>query len=228
VARIRDGVDINPQPQPGNSFGAVRAASLSLRVIKQGAATGRTTGTIDGLAEDIVVTYNNQFADRAVLTGQMFIAGDGGPFSAEGDSGAMVCTEDQPGVGEITALQALCVNVLQPLRDQLGLPVTISSGFRSPALNRAVGGAPDSQHLTGQAADLQCFSLTTAEFFKRVLALNLPFDQLIYEGGREATWVHVSYNTAGARGEILRATLPPSGGVEYAHLTRDQTSVLVA
>lgn len=133
-----------------------------------------------------------------------------------------------PDPGQIAALQALCTNVLQPLRDQLGLAITISSGFRSPALNRAVGGAADSQHLAGQAADLQCFTLSTADFFKRVLALNLPYDQLIYEGGREATWVHVSYNPSGARGQILRATFPPAGGVEYASLSRDQASVLVA
>ena len=132
VARIRDGVDINPQPQPGNSFGAVRAASLSLRVIKQGAATGRTTGTIDGLAEDIVVTYNNQFADRAVLTGQMFIVGDGGPFSAEGDSGAMVCTEDLCPVGMLVGGSVIQANVagphsfaspIQPILDFYGVSI---------------------------------------------------------------------------------------------------------
>jgi hypothetical protein len=128
----------------------------------------------------------------------------------------------------VTALQALCINVLQPLRDALGLPISVSSAYRSPALNRAVGGAPDSQHLDGKAADLQCFSLSTAEFFKRTLALKLPFDQLIYEGGREATWVHVSFDTARTRGVILRATFPAAGGVEYAQLTQAQASVLVA
>jgi zinc D-Ala-D-Ala carboxypeptidase len=133
-----------------------------------------------------------------------------------------------PDPQQVTALQALCTNVLQPLRDALGLPITVSSAFRSPALNRAVGGASDSQHLDGQAADLQCFSLSTAEFFRRALAAHLPFDQLIYEGGREATWVHISYDTARARGTILRATFPAAGGVLYTALTQAQASVLVA
>ena len=133
-----------------------------------------------------------------------------------------------PEAPQIDALKNLCVQVLQPLRDALGEPITVSSGFRCPALNRAVYGAPDSQHVLGQAADLQCFTLTPAEFFRRTVAQNLPFDQLIFEGGPHAVWVHVSYNTAVCRGEILRATFPPAGGVTYAAMTRDQAASLVA
>ena len=133
-----------------------------------------------------------------------------------------------PGPQEIEALRNLCVHILQPLRDAIGEPLTVSSGYRCPALNRAVQGAADSQHVLGQAADLQCFTLVTAEFFRRAVALNLPFDQLIYEGGPHAVWVHVSYNAAECRGQILRATFPPAGGVEYADLTRDQAVGLVA
>jgi hypothetical protein len=133
-----------------------------------------------------------------------------------------------PDAQQINALRDLCVHILQPLRDALGEPVTVSSGFRCPALNRAVYGAPDSQHLLGQAADLQCFGLAPAEFFRRTVALDLPFDQLILEGGPQAVWVHVSYNAAGCRGQILRATFPPAGGVTYAALSREQAEALVA
>ena len=90
---------------------------------------------------------------------------------------------NSPDAQQIDALKNLCVNVLQPLRDALGETITVSSGFRCPALNRAVSGASDSQHLLGQAADLQCFTLAPAEFFRRTVAQNLPFDQLIFEGG---------------------------------------------
>ena len=133
-----------------------------------------------------------------------------------------------PEAQQIDALKDLCVHVLQPLRDALGEPIVVSSGFRCPALNRAVYGAPDSQHVFGQAADLQCFAFTPAEFFRRTVALNLPFDQLIFEGGPQAVWVHVSYNAAGCRGQILRATFPPAGGVTYAALSREQAAALVA
>jgi zinc D-Ala-D-Ala carboxypeptidase len=129
---------------------------------------------------------------------------------------------------QIAALQRLCDNVLQPLRDGLGLPIVISSGFRCPALNRLVSGAADSQHLLGEAADIVCPAISADELFKRVLALDLPFDQLIYEGGKECVWVHVSFRQSMARHEILRATFPPAGGVAYAALTRDQASALQA
>jgi zinc D-Ala-D-Ala carboxypeptidase len=132
-----------------------------------------------------------------------------------------------PDAQQIEALRELCTKVLQPLRDALGLPITVSSGFRCPELNRAVQGAADSQHLLGQAADLQCFSLAPAEFFRRAVAMSLPFDQLIYEGSPHTVWVHISYSPA-ARGEILRATFPPAGGVAYNGLTRDQAATLVA
>lgn len=135
---------------------------------------------------------------------------------------------NSPDAQQIDALKNLCVHVLQPLRDALGESITVSSGFRCPALNRALSGAHDSQHLLGQAADLQCFTLTPADFFRRTVAQNLPFDQLIFEGGPHAVWVHVSYNPTGCRGQILRATFPPAGGVAYATLTRDQAATLVA
>jgi hypothetical protein len=133
---------------------------------------------------------------------------------------------NRPGKKQIAALRALCVNVLQPLRDAVQSSITVSSGFRSPRLNKAVGGAPGSQHLEGKAADINCFALSTKALFKRVLEENLPFDQLIYEGGRQAVWVHVSFDRKQQRRQILTATFPESGGVTYTRLTRDEALAL--
>jgi hypothetical protein len=128
---------------------------------------------------------------------------------------------NKPGAAEIAALQALCQNVLEPLRTRLDKPIVVSSGYRSPPLNRAVGGADASQHQFGQAADILCPPITVKRLFKRVLELGLPFDQLIYEGGRRSQWVHVSYvSPQKNRGEILDAEFPLDGPVKYTRVTR--------
>ena len=88
------------------------------------------------------------------------------------------------------ALLALAEHVLQPLRDALGKPVHITSAFRSAAVNRAVGGVADSQHRKGQAADIRVDGMTSMALAQRIVAMDLPFDQLIEEFGQ---WVHVSH-----------------------------------
>ena len=93
VAKIESGIAIDAAFGPGQPFGAIAQARLSAKVIKRGAATQDTTGTIDGISEDIPIMYNGTASDRAILTGQITILGDGGQFSDEGDSGAVVCTD---------------------------------------------------------------------------------------------------------------------------------------
>ena len=66
----------------------------------------------------------------------------------------------------VANLKALCVNVLQPLRDALGTPLHINSGYRCPALNKSIGGAKTSQHMVGQAADIVDFTNHTQEKIK--------------------------------------------------------------
>lgn len=108
------------------------------------------------------------------------------------------------------ALVELVQNVLQPARDILGLPITVTSGYRNEAVNKAVGGASTSQHRKGEAADLVCKD--NKRLFD-VIRNNFVFDQLIWEFGNseQPQWVHVSYKTQGNRGEVLRAV--KRGGV---------------
>lgn len=127
---------------------------------------------------------------------------------------------NQPNEGQIEKLQALAENVLQPLRDYFG-PVTILSGFRSANLNRAVGGAHNSQHLHGEAADLRVIGVGNDLVFQYICD-NLRFDQVILEhvpaNNPHRGWVHVSYAPA-MRGSILSCIGQGEyvQGLQYAH-----------
>ena len=101
-------------------------------------------------------------------------------------------------------LTALVANILDPLREAYGKPIVVSSGYRSPKLNRAVGGAAKSQHVTGQAADIHTLSDTPADnkkLYDLILKLKLPFDQLINE--YDFNWVHVSFSPRNRR-QVLK------------------------
>lgn len=78
-------------------------------------------------------------------------------------------------------LKSLCLNVLEPLRISLGKPIRISSGYRSPMLNKAVGGSRSSQHMFGLAADIYVDGMSTEELFQYIIHNQIPFDQLIQE-----------------------------------------------
>ena len=120
----------------------------------------------------------------------------------------------------IENLRAIAEHVFQPLRDGLGVPIYVSSGYRCPELNRAIGGAKRSQHMEGRALDLDAdvFGGTTnAEIFRYILN-NLEFDQMVWEFGDEDNpdWVHVSYVYGGNnRGRCLKAQRDDKGKTFY-------------
>lgn len=101
-------------------------------------------------------------------------------------------------------IMLLVDHVLDPIREHVGLPVIITSGFRCPALNELVGGEGFSQHLTGQAADFTVLGMTVREYKELAFwcANNLDFDQLIVYPGHK--FIHVSYESPGLnRHEVL-------------------------
>ena len=94
-------------------------------------------------------------------------------------------------------LRALCREVLQPLRDHLGRPVVISSGYRCRELNEKVGGAKNSQHMRGEAADIRVKDSRELTETMRFIMDETEFDQLIREKSATGKWVHVSYKRNG-------------------------------
>lgn len=91
-------------------------------------------------------------------------------------------------------LKALVENVLDPLRHAWGAPIIVTSGYRCPKLNKKVGGAKNSQHTLGQAADIRTVSDTpenNKKLYNLIKILNLPVDQCINEYNYD--WIHVSY-----------------------------------
>lgn len=107
-----------------------------------------------------------------------------------------------PGQAETAALKALCVNVLEPVRAHFGRPVIVTSGYRSPRLNVAVGGSASSQHCRGEAADFTVAGILNMAVCHWIRT-NLKFDQLIYEFG-ESGWVHCSWSPR-LRGDVISA-----------------------
>lgn len=95
--------------------------------------------------------------------------------------------------------------MLDRVRSLLGVPVLVSSAYRSPAVNAAVGGAKTSQHMLGQAVDFTAPSFgTPQQVANAIRKSHIPFDQLILEYGR---WVHLSFVKSNPRGHVLTINL---------------------
>lgn len=116
----------------------------------------------------------------------------------------------------IENLKLLCENVLEPVREMVGRPIIITSGYRCPQLNKAVGGSKTSQHMFGQAADIIVKGVSKQEMYyigEKIRRSNIVFDQMIFEGVLESsektdwkrgvTWLHISYRKGYNRKQVL-------------------------
>jgi len=101
-----------------------------------------------------------------------------------------------PSLEQIENIKWLCQMVLEPLRDHFKRPIRITSGYRSPELNKKIGGAEKSHHTAWElfsAADIQIPGVSTPVVHAAIIALSLPFEQNILEHVASAGgWVHVS------------------------------------
>jgi zinc D-Ala-D-Ala carboxypeptidase len=130
---------------------------------------------------------------------------------------------NQPTEEHIANMIVLAEKIFQPIRDHFGVPIHVSSGYRSAALNKKIGGARNSQHMTGEAMDIDMdgtdTGVTNVQVFNWIRE-NLVFDQLIFEHGNSSNpdWIHVSYSTSGVnRRQVLRAT-KGTFGTKYAQM----------
>ena len=106
-------------------------------------------------------------------------------------------------------LTALVGAVLDPLRERWGKPIKVNSGYRCPALNEAVGGVPNSQHMKGEAADISgANARETAELGRLIVQMG-AYDQVIFEMSdamcTQCQWIHVSWKRVGVnRRNVLK------------------------
>lgn len=98
--------------------------------------------------------------------------------------------DNTPYPRHIKAMRRLCADLLDPIREAVGRPVHVTSGYRCRALNTAVNGSRNSQHIRGEAADIHVKGMTPRQLYDFILTLDLEFDQIIDEFGE---WVHISY-----------------------------------
>ena len=116
---------------------------------------------------------------------------------------------NQPSTEHIENLIHLAETVLQPIRNEFGKPVVISSGYRSPELCEAIGSSAKSQHAKGEAADFEVPGMDNMQLAMWI-SKNTIFDQLILEfyepGDPNSGWVHCSAVKKGSRAQVLKAT----------------------
>jgi zinc D-Ala-D-Ala carboxypeptidase len=119
----------------------------------------------------------------------------------------------------INNLTLLAKNVLQPLRDGIGRPLKITSGFRCERLNVAIGGSRTSEHCKGMAADIQLIvngQNLSGLIYNKIIELKLNYTQMIWEFGNSEhpDWIHISYNKANLKKQNLKA-VKENGKTKY-------------
>lgn len=139
--------------------------------------------------------------------------------------------DNTPSEYVVQNMKLVASHIFEPVRHHFGLPITISSFYRSAELNKAIGGAASSQHISGQALDMDGDvhgSPTNKHIFEYVRD-NLSFDQLIVEGIHDGKmdWVHCSYKPSSNRNQILFMYVNASGKKVYENYTHERYLALI-
>ena len=116
---------------------------------------------------------------------------------------------NEPTKEHLENLNIIAYKIFQPVRDYFKVPIYVSSGYRSKELNKAIGGAKTSQHMKGEALDLDAdvYGVITNSDIFNYIKDNLEFDQLIWEFGddKNPNWVHVSFSEGKNRMKVMKA-----------------------
>lgn len=123
---------------------------------------------------------------------------------------------NMPGPAELAALRRTAQG-LEAVRTLVGKPIAVSSGYRAPLVNKAVGGKPTSQHTRGEAADITCAGLDPARLMAAIVgSTRVPYDQCIlefYKPGGAGGWVHISFTDTPRRQALV---IDAAGARPYA------------
>ena len=125
--------------------------------------------------------------------------------------------KNEPTKEHMDNLQVLIRDLIQPIRDGIG-PIRISSGYRNPELNRAIGGSRKSQHCKGEALDLQFWEMgkmNNKAIYDWVLESGIEFDQMINEF--DFSWIHISLKGEDNRKQVLEAYKDEDGDTKYKY-----------
>lgn len=125
--------------------------------------------------------------------------------------------KNEPTKEHLQNIQKLVTGVVQPIRSAIG-PIRVSSGYRNPNLNRAIGGSVKSQHCRGQALDLQYWkggTMNNKAIYDWVLSSGIDFDQMINEF--DYSWIHISFNEYKNRKQVLEAYKDEDGDTKYKY-----------
>jgi len=125
--------------------------------------------------------------------------------------------DNEPTETHLQNMQHLVDNLIQPLRDAVG-PIRVSSGYRNPELNRAIGGSRSSQHCKGEALDLQFWQngkMMNELIYEWILDSGLEFDQMINDF--DFAWIHISLKKKGNRNQVLEAYKNEDGDTKYRY-----------
>ena len=125
--------------------------------------------------------------------------------------------DNGPNKEHLQNIQRIITNLIQPMRDAIG-PIRISSGYRNPNVNRAIGGSTKSQHCKGEAMDLQFWNdgkISNKEIYDWVLKSGVEFDQMINEF--DFAWIHISLKKEGNRKQVLEAYKDEDNDTKYKY-----------
>ena len=128
--------------------------------------------------------------------------------------------DNTPSKDQFKCMQDIAENIFEPLREWVGGPIKINSFFRGEPVNKAIGGSTKSQHMKGQAMDIDdTFGHKTNAEMYHYIKDNLDFDQMIWEFGNDKnpSWVHVSYVTHRSNRKKLTIAYKENGRTKYKH-----------